>query len=66
MSIYKLPNSNFKCRRRRGRKRRRRKKDNWLCCVELGAAKKVPPGCHPLVKLSRIEGQESKRSVGIP
>ncbi len=28
--------------------------------------KKNPPGFHSLVKLSRIEAQESERSVGIP
>ncbi len=63
-SIYKLTRANFKCRTRRregGKKRSKRKKHNWL-----GAAKNVPPGFHLLVKLSRIEGQESERSVGIP
>ncbi len=67
--IYKFTRSNFKCRRRRRRRRwrrRRKKKQNWLRWVELGTAKKGSPGFHPLVKLSRIEVQESKRSVGIP
>ncbi len=53
-------------RRRRAKKRRRGKKHNWLRWVKSGAAKKVPPGFHPLAKLSRIEGQESERSVGVP
>ncbi len=48
------------------RRRRRRKKHIWLRWVELGSAKKVPPGFHPLVKLSHIQVQWSERSVGIP
>ncbi len=49
-----------------GRKRRKITKHNCLRCVELGTAKKLPPGLDSLVKLSRIQGQESVSSVGIP